>query len=125
MKLFRFDESVGRKIDKFGSKNIIITPIIKILERHIDIIQVSSMHMNPEGLIWGHEAPVPQLFIVVAGEGFISGRDKVRVPIQAGQVAFWESGEWHEVVTDKGMNAIVIESDQLMPEELLLKEVIQ
>ncbi|MBM6995988.1 cupin domain-containing protein [Paenibacillus sp. DXFW5] len=125
MKLFRFDQSVGRSIDKFGSKNLVITPILRILERHIDVVQISSMNMNPGGLIGGHEAHGPQLFIVVAGEGFITGRENLRIPIQSGQMAFWETGEWHEVMTIKGMSAIVIESDQLSPEELLLEEIIE
>jgi hypothetical protein len=35
------------------------------------------------------------------------------VPIEAGQAAFWERGDYHEAGTDRGMVAIVVEGDDL------------
>ena len=119
MNIYRFDQEVGKPIDRFGSQHVYITPIMRVIERNIGIVQVACMHLLAGGIIGGHEAATAQLFIVVAGEGWVSGTNSSKIPIQAGQLAYWKSGEWHEASTEQGMTAIVIESDQLEPIELL------
>ncbi len=119
MKIFRFDQAIGKPIDKFGSKNLFVTPIMRLVEKHTDIIQVVCMHLCKDGVVGGHEASIPQLFVVVNGEGWVSGEDQVKIPIREGQLAYWKTGEWHQASTKQGMTAIVIESDQLEPIELL------
>lgn len=71
------------------------------------------MYIGANGLIAGHEATVPQLLIVVQGEGWVSGSDGVRTRIKQGQLAFWNGGEWHETTSELGMTAIILELDQL------------
>ncbi len=125
MKLFRIDKETGMPIHHFGSKNLHITPIMRLMDKQpVQIMQAACLYLSEGGIVGGHEAPVPQFFIVIAGEGWVSGAEKVKTPIKEGQLAFWNSGEWHEVSTEKGMTAMVIESDQLEPMELLqeLKE---
>ncbi|HDX9588930.1 TPA: hypothetical protein ROX98_001896 [Bacillus pseudomycoides] len=39
--------------------------------------------------------------------------NKEKIPIQAGQAAFWEKGEKHETSTKTGLMAIVIEGEDL------------
>lgn len=73
------------------------------------------MHLGEGGLIGGHEAGVPQMFIVVSGEGWVIGKDGIRHSIQEEQLAIWEEGDCHETSTDSGMTAIVIETDELKP----------
>ncbi|ENQ3080120.1 hypothetical protein ACEOWG_003399 [Bacillus cereus] len=41
------------------------------------------------------------------------GENKEKIPIQAGQAAFWEKGENHETSTKTGLMAIVIEGEDL------------
>jgi quercetin dioxygenase-like cupin family protein len=120
MRLFRFDASVGRPIDQFGSTQLMLSPIARTTGQ----VQIVCMHIGPAGLVGFHQADPAQLFLVVAGEGWVRSETPEQVPIQAGQAAFWESGEWHESGSDTGMTAIVIEGQtldpgQLMPEKLL------
>lgn len=81
------------------------------------------MRLGANGTAGYHQATVPQLFLVVLGQGWVTGPTRERVPIAAGQAAFWEKGEWHESGSNSGMTAIVIESEALQPDELLQAEV--
>ena len=47
------------------------------------------------GIIGYHKAPVPQLFLVVQGQGWVEGEDENRVIIKSGQGVFWNKGEGH------------------------------
>ncbi|MBJ8009102.1 MULTISPECIES: cupin domain-containing protein [Bacillus cereus group] len=108
MKIFDFSEKVGKHISAFQS-NFIMSKILK----HQGNIHIGSMHLQPNGVIGYHEAVVSQLLLIVQGEGFVCGLDKEKVKIGAGQAAFWAKGELHETSTEKGLMAIVIESDGL------------
>jgi hypothetical protein len=55
VRLYRFDQAVGRRVALHG------------------------------GLVGRHQAATRQLFCVVAGDGWVSGPDRERVPIAAGQ----------------------------------------
>lgn len=111
MKLFRFDAEVGRTIDRFGSINAMISRVT----RTTGGAQIGCIHLGENGLVGYHQAVVPQLFLVVQGEGWVTGENREKVAIKAGQAAFWTAGEWHESGTATGMAAIVIESEQLDP----------
>lgn len=111
MKLYRFDTEVGRTIDRFGSINAMISRVT----RTAGSAQVGCIHLGENGLVGYHQAVVPQLFLVVQGEGWVTGEDRKKVPIRAGQAAFWTADEWHESGTETGMTAIVIESEQIDP----------
>jgi len=52
---------------------------------------------------------MPQLFLVVQGEGWVRGESPETRSITTGYAAFWEKDEWHESGTESGMTAIVIE----------------
>jgi quercetin dioxygenase-like cupin family protein len=119
MRLFRFDAAVGRPIDQFGSTQLMLSPIARTTGQ----VQIGCMHIGPVGVVGFHQAGPAQLFLVVEGEGWVRSEDPEPVSIQAGQAAFWESGEWHESGSHTGMTAIVIESEtldpaQYMPEKL-------
>lgn len=115
MKLYRFDKEVGKQVNAYGSNNFIISPILRILEKQVNIMQIACMHLSKDGLIGGHEATASQMLIVVEGEGWVKGEDRISLPITKGQLALWEQGEWHETSTENGMVAINIESDKLEP----------
>lgn len=115
MKLYRFDQDTGTQINKFNSQNFYISPISRIMEEHVEIMQLACMYLTKGGLIGGHEATAPQMLIVVEGEGLVKGENRVAIPIKKGQLAVWEAGEWHETSTDQGLTAINIECDRLKP----------
>jgi quercetin dioxygenase-like cupin family protein len=56
---------------------------------------------------------VAQLFVVVRGSGWVSGRDGQREAISAGEAVLWEPGEEHESGSDEGMTALVLEAESL------------
>ncbi|MGD8189944.1 cupin [Brevibacillus ginsengisoli] len=108
MELFRFDREVGREIKAFNSTNFIMSRI-----GHLEEVHLGLMHIGENGVVGYHQAVTPQMFLVVAGEGWVRGEEQERTPIRAGQAAFWQTGEWHESGSLHGMTVIVIESSSL------------
>jgi quercetin dioxygenase-like cupin family protein len=115
MKIFRFDPEVGRRIDQFGSVHAVLSRIVRLTAG----AQVSCMCLSPDGVVGYHQAAMPQLFLVVQGEGWVRGEAPERVPVRPGLAAFWDRGEWHETATTTGLTAIVIESEALGPAEFM------
>jgi quercetin dioxygenase-like cupin family protein len=77
-------------------------------EAHSVVIEI-----GPGGVVGRHPAVVAQLFVVVSGSGWVSGRDGEREPISAGEAVLWEQGEEHESGSDEGMTALVLEAESL------------
>ncbi len=77
------------------------------------------MHLEENGIIGYHEAVVPQLLLIMNGEGFVRGEKEEYFKVQSGDAVFWEKDEWHETKTDKGLTAIVIESEELKPSSFM------
>ncbi|MCI3918975.1 DUF2793 domain-containing protein [Paenibacillus sp. TRM 82003] len=123
MRIYSFNKEQGKSIDSFGSRNMVITPIMKSVEEKIKFVQMGCIHLLEDGVIGGHEASVSQIFIVITGSGWVTGKEKLNKEIKAGELAFWESGEWHEVRTEQGMTAVVVESDSIYLMEKYLKEI--
>jgi quercetin dioxygenase-like cupin family protein len=111
IRLFRFDDQVGRSIERFDSHELRLSSIARPTGR----VQVGCMHLGANGCVGYHQATVPQLFLVVSGKGWVRGEALDRVPIQEGQASFWEAGEWHAAGTDNGMMAVVLEAEELDP----------
>jgi quercetin dioxygenase-like cupin family protein len=77
-------------------------------DAHVVVIAV-----RPGGVVARHPAVVTQLFVVVNGSGWVSGRDGERERISAGEAVLWEPGEEHESGSDDGMTALVVEAETL------------
>ena len=67
------------------------------------------------GRIARHLATLPQILAVLEGSGRVSGADGDFESIRAGQAVFWSEGEEHEIVSDEGMTALVLEGPGLEP----------
>jgi len=111
MRLFRFDPEIGRSIEKYGSEGLKFAPVLGV-DAHV---HVGCMHLEAGGRVGRHPAPIPQLFLVVAGEGWVSGETGDRVPVKAGTAAYWDASESHEAGTFTGMTAIVVEAGSMEP----------
>ena len=107
MRTFSFGPEVGRHLDRHGS-NFRLSRLA-----HAECIHVGCLYLEPSGLVGYHPAATYQLFAVIAGDGWVRADGSERIPIRAGQAAFWEPGERHEAGTDVGMTAIVVETDAL------------
>ncbi len=82
-------------------------------------MQLGCIYIAAGGNLGRHPASSPQLFLVVAGEGWVSGADGVRMPIRAGEAAFWEPGEGHESGSERGMTVMVLEAETLDPAQFM------
>jgi hypothetical protein len=74
---------------------------------------VYCVHFDQNGQIGEHPAGFAQLFLVVQGEGWVMGADRVRVPIAAGQGAYFSPGELHSKGSETGMTVIMVQADDL------------
>lgn len=116
MKIYRFDQEVGKTINAYGSKLIMSRIGMYNGEFHI-----GCMHLNGNGLVGRHEATTNQLFLVIQGEGWVSGVSDEKIAITAGKAAFWEKGESHESGTyNHSMKAIVLEAEGLDPDKFMV-----
>ena len=70
---------------------------------------LTCLTVEPGGVIGTHPATDPQLFLVIAGEGWTVGPDGERVPITAGWGVRWNSGESHTSGTETGLTALAVE----------------
>jgi quercetin dioxygenase-like cupin family protein len=113
MKIYRFDPEVGRSIDRYESSGFVISKVAHLFEEAI----VNCAYLDSGSVIGYHQATLPQLFLVVQGQGWVRGESPGRISIQAGQASYWEKGEWHESGTDTGMTVIIIEGSKFDPAE--------
>jgi len=96
MKIFRFDSQVGKNIDRYNSSGFVIARVLHLF----DEAAVNCAYLSSGGVIGSHQATIPQLFLVVQGEG-------------------WEKEEWHESGTETGMVAVIIEGVNFDPAKLM------
>jgi hypothetical protein len=118
MKIFQFNKEAGKHITKYDSHFVMSRIIQTEKPAHI-----GCMHLDAGGVVGYHQAVVPQLFLVVNGEGFVRGEENITTPIKAGEAVFWIKGEYHETTTESGLTAIVIESETLDPALFMSKRI--
>ncbi len=110
VRIFRFDPEVSRRVEQHDSS---------FLHQFLSItkdgaLAVSIMQFDAGDHVGYHQA-MPQLFAVVAGEGWVQDESRVDVEIAAGRAAFWDAGEWHAARAGTTMTAIVLEGESLGP----------
>jgi quercetin dioxygenase-like cupin family protein len=81
---------------------------------------VYAVHLAAGGEIGPHPAGFGQLFLVVAGEGWVAGADGTRHAVRAGQGAAIAQGEVHAKGSEAGCSAVMIQLTHLAPARDLL-----
>ncbi|WP_223067706.1 cupin domain-containing protein [Paenibacillus caui] len=119
MKIYNFGKEVGNPITHYDS-NFIMSRILS----NDAPARVGCMHLEANGIIGYHQAPVPQLLLIVQGEGQVRSGGKndsaqVIAEVKAGDAIFWEQGEWHETLSLQGLTAFVIESEEMNPAQFM------
>ena len=109
MKLYRFDREVGGSIQAYHSSGFVIARLAHLFDEAV----VNCAYLEANGVIGYHQATIPQLFLVVQGEGWVRSETNGRVSIKTGEAAYWEQDEWHESGTETGMTAIIIEGGRI------------
>ncbi|TFB13459.1 cupin [Filobacillus milosensis] len=110
MKLYKFDKSTGNKIREYNS-DFIMSRILRTDQN----TQIGCIYLEEDGVIGYHQAVVPQFLLIMNGEGYVRGDQEKYFKVQSGDAVFWEKDEWHETKSEKGLTAIVIESETINP----------
>jgi len=71
------------------------------------------IYLGPGGEIGAHRAGFGQLFLIVEGSGWVAGEDGRRVPLSAGQGAYFAPGEMHSKGSDRGATVIMVQVSEL------------
>lgn len=111
MKIINFSKERAKPIEHFQSVG---ASSVGLGDGHGEA-HVYCVQFEPGGEIGQHPTGFGQLFLVVAGAGWISGQDGVRVELAAGQGAYFSRGELHAKGSDVGMTAIMIQVRELEP----------
>jgi quercetin dioxygenase-like cupin family protein len=114
MEVYEFNKEAGKKITKFNS-DFIMSRITQTQK----VAHIGCMHLEENGVVGYHQAVIPQLLLIVNGEGFVRGESDEFIKVHSGEAVFWEKDEWHETKTDTGLTAIVIESEELNTSSLI------
>lgn len=77
------------------------------------LVQAAIFRFEPGGRFRGHPATYPQIFAVLEGSGEVSGANGVDEPIGAGEAVFLHEGEDHEMKSEAGLTALIIEGESL------------
>lgn len=110
MKIYSFKKDEGKQVTQFDS-NFIMTRIAATDSS----VHIGCMYLDSSGVVGYHKAVVPQLLLIIDGNGHVRGSDKSHVEVEKGDAIFWGEGEYHEVVSPQGLTAIVLESETLDP----------
>jgi quercetin dioxygenase-like cupin family protein len=108
VEIFRFDRG-ERLVESYGSEGLRATRVAAGTGR----VGVTCLAVAPGGVIGTHPATGAQLFMVIAGEGWVAGPDGERVPISAGWGVRWDAGEIHTSGTEPGFTALSVEGAPL------------
>jgi hypothetical protein len=116
MKRYNLGPEYSRQIGDYGSS-------FRLMRLHwskVSEVRVDIAYLAPGEFIARHAAGLPQLFCVIAGNGWVSGEDEIEHPISASEAAFWVQGELHATRSDDGLTAVIIQSPELDPGALLI-----
>ena len=104
MQIFTYDRD-EHAVTGYDSVALHATRIAQFTE----YARATCLTVGPDGLIGTHPAGSHQVLLIVAGSGWVSGSDGVRVPVSAGQGVYWEPGEVHTTGSENGLTAIALE----------------
>lgn len=113
IQIFHFNKHSANAIHHYNSLNAFYSKIMKTVEPTI----IGFIYIEAGGVVGLHEAPVPQLFIVIEGQGWVCDDNRKKHFVKQGDGVFWHKGQAHESGSDKGLTALVIQATQLdLPE---------
>jgi quercetin dioxygenase-like cupin family protein len=109
MHLLDFTPGHGTPITVYDSHGAFAIPLGEGRgEGHVYCVRIEA-----GGSIGAHEAGFSQLFLVVAGSGWVSGPDGEQRPLGVGRGVFIGRGEIHAKGSDTGMTAIMVQLTDL------------
>ncbi|RIJ63338.1 cupin [Rummeliibacillus sp. TYF005] len=109
MKILEFGKEKAKEITNYNSVSAFYSKLMKTQSP----TNMGFINIEQGGIVGYHKAPVPQLFIVVEGEGWVEGEDQKRKAIKSGQGVFWKKGEGHISGSETGLTALVLQAEEL------------
>ena len=109
MHVIDFTPERASPITEFGSR----LASAQLLGSGDGAARVYAVHVAAGGEIGPHPAGFGQLFLVIAGEGWVAGDDGVRHAVRAGQGAVIARGEVHAKGSEAGLTAVMIQLAEL------------
>ena len=80
---------------------------------HGALVGAAIFRFEPGGRIRRHPGTYPQIVAVLEGSGEVSGANGVDEPIGPGEAVFLHEGEDHELKSEAGLTALIIEGESL------------
>ena len=77
------------------------------------LVGAAIFRFEPGGRIRRHPGTHTQIIAVLEGSGEVSGANGVDEPIGAGEAVFLHEGEDHEMKSEAGLTALIIEGESL------------
>ena len=77
------------------------------------LVQAVILRFEPSGRLRRHPAGFPQILAVLEGSGEVSGANGVDEPIGAGEAVFLHEGEDHELKSEAGLTALILEGEHV------------
>ena len=77
------------------------------------LVQAVILRFEPSGRLRRHPAGSPQILAVLEGSGEVSGANGVDEPIGAGEAVFLHESEDHEMKSEAGLTALIIEGEHV------------
>ncbi|MGD7044280.1 cupin domain-containing protein [Jeotgalibacillus proteolyticus] len=116
MEIFTFKKEDGKRIEAFDS-NFVMSRITQTFSPSM----IGCMYLEENGVIGYHQAVMPQLLLIVKGEGEVRSNNGEYFHVKTGDAVFWGKDEWHETRSEEGLMAVVIESEELTPWDYIKK----
>ncbi|MGY0691882.1 cupin [Virgibacillus sp. FSP13] len=95
MEFYKFNKNSGKRISNFNS-DFIMSSIIQTNKA----TNIGCMYLNENGNVGYHQAAVPQLLLILNGEGYVRNEKDEYCKVYSGDAVFWEKDEWDETKTD-------------------------
>ena len=112
MERFSFAEDVAFVPRGDLLDGVTIAPLTQPTEEGA-LVKAAVFRFEPGGRIRRHPGTYPQIFAVLEGSGEVSGASGVDEPIGAGEAVFVHEGEDHELKSEAGLTALIIEGESL------------
>ena len=91
---------------------VTIAPLTQPFEEGA-LVQAAIFRFEPGGRLKRHPGTYPQILAVLEGSGEVSGASGVDEPIGAGEAVFLHECEDHEMKSEAGLTALIIEGEHL------------
>ncbi|GIG35048.1 cupin domain-containing protein [Cellulomonas pakistanensis] len=97
-----------RSLDAFDSHGVLMDFLPPVADARATSVSVARVSAG--GTLGRHPAVRRQAFAVVAGTGEVQVDEDPRVPVGAGTLVVWETGETHQTWATTDLLAVVVET---------------